>query len=164
MKSRSLTARFLRSRILPGAAVLALIAGWVSVTGSLFWRARVKEEFSLMGTLTADPSGGDRVSLLPVRWLGRPPAAIDAGREITIAIQRGDGRRDSFRATLIEPGGELANGRLILGLSPANATTGELPGLAAGGQPVRIDLVLRQKRLLVAALEKAPLIGNAVAR
>lgn len=165
MQGRGLMSRFLRSRVLPGAAVLVLIAGWLTATGSLFWRARVREEFALLGTLATDPSGrGGTISLQPVRWFSPPPAAIDAGREIAVSVLRGDGRKDVFRATLREPVADVAGARWALSLNPDDAIAIDRQSLPSGDQPVRIDLVVRQKRLLVAALEKAPLTRGAVAR
>jgi len=147
--------RYLRSRVLPITTVMLLFFTWIWLAGLILWKAKVKEEFFVRGKLLSaqeDPSPGriakaDRLVAL-VGWSENEAPELRPGESIHLSWKtevRGNPER-SFEARLV--GLEREDSRTRWLLQPLDGI-GEIEGSVE-----RFRLVVRQRRLLLAALEK----------
>lgn len=157
--------RFLRRRGLALCLVLGLFTGWILLAGFLLWEAKVKVEFACLGKL--DLSGAPRpsegwghspVRLRVFQGLGQDVlASLRPGDEVVLRIEAQRGQETSFRTHLVAL--EREEGYPILLLTPTrDLKEGALEAYRTDhGEPVRLRVGFRNRRLLQAAFERSPL-------
>lgn len=157
--------RFLRRRGLALCLMFALFAGWILLAGFLLWEAKVKMEYACLGKLDLSeappPSEGwglNPVRLRVVQGLGQDLlASLRPGDEVVLRIEAQRGQDTSFRTHLVAL--EREEGHPILLLTPTrDLKEGALEAYRTDhGEPVRLRVGFRNRRLLQVAFERSPL-------
>jgi hypothetical protein len=148
----------MKSRILPLACCLVLCAGSLAAAGSMLWNARIREVLQVTGELVPVAAGnGQRdagvdtiIAFVPLSgFSGRELAALQPGREIRLgaAGKEGEIKAVAGRVLRVE---QQAEDRLLMSFDKTSAAA--LAGHAGTALP--LTLTVRNKRLLLAALEK----------
>ena len=157
---QTLVNRFLKSRILPLACSLVLFAGSIAAAGSILWNARIREVLPMTGELKMSPEefaqqGDSRetiIAFLPLSgFSSRELSALQPGRDITLGFS-GQGSEQKSIAGIVLRIEQQAEERLVMSFDNNNAAA--LSSLTAKAGAVQITLSVRNKRLLLAALEK----------
>lgn len=156
--------RFMRSRGLTLSVAFALFLGWIVLAGFLLWQVKVKEEFPCLASLSfpSGPEGFGGADSLQIRvkvFRGPDPnllASIQPGDEIDLAVAGQGAQKIGLRTVMV--GLESEKGLPALLLRPAKPGESALELYrTAHGEPMRLSMGLRSKRLLQVAFERSPL-------
>jgi hypothetical protein len=152
--------RLLFKRFLALTVVLVFSAGMIASAGYLLWQAKIREEYSFIGYLRMNPDpglmapGAQASGSKYITVSGALPAGIsyDRGLELQLIIEDLGAVVPPLQTRIVHYTGSTD---LLLQLNDPDAVTGEYP--AAGvqpSQPLKIRMVVRQKRLLLVAMQR----------
>ena len=168
MDSQKLMNRFLKSRVLPILTILILFSGWVLIAWYFLWQVRVKEEFRSVGRLifysnqgnASSESKEERMKLILLNGMNHAYlSSLSPGQEILLSVEVERGQEALLHASLIqiekeEPG----EGPVLILRRRDSGKEKDWSSRIHPSQPVKMNLVVRGKRLISVALKKNQLL------